>query len=123
MKYSPKFYAHAFSKALASGTNESLASKRLRGLLEKNGDKSHASSVLEYLEKLIAREVGGRIVRVEFAHAMNADTRRKVLDKFEKNDRVTTSVNPNLIAGLRININDEQELDVSLLGKLKNMLA
>lgn len=123
MKYSPKDYAQAYRQTVALGVNESVAGKHLRQNMEKNGDKSRADAIVRELEKLLAYEVGGRVVRVEFARAQNAETRKNVLSSFSNKDRVTTTVNPDLIAGLRINYDDEQQLDVSLFGKLKELLG
>lgn len=123
MKYSPKNYAQAFVGALDAGVAEAVAVRNLKRSLSKNGDLARFAKVAIEIEKLMVRANGGHLVEVEFARAQSPKTREKVLSQFSKKDRVLTKVVPNLIAGVRIVQDGEEELDLSLSGKLSRLFA
>ncbi len=123
MKYPPRAYAEAFLLALAEGLSSENATSRLSSVLRKNGDYARAGQVVHEVEGILAEKNGGRMVRVEFAREQESAVREKILSRFDAQDRVTVVVNPTLIAGVRVLLNGEEELDVSLSGKLQAMLG
>jgi F0F1-type ATP synthase delta subunit len=119
MKYPPKQYAKAF---VESGGTEKLIPALMQALSD-NGDRARSAQVVREIEKLLVRSVGGRMVDVEFARTQDAVSHRKIMDTFHARDRVTTSVRPDLVAGVRVLVDGEHELDMSLSGTLEKLFV
>lgn len=110
MKYAPDIYAQAFLE-----TKPDL--KRFLEVVAKNGDFSRIDAILAATEKRIVHEHGGRMIELEYAR-QSAESNKF---KFTAKDRVHTSINPSLVAGVRITIDGEQEFDGSLQHKLQKL--
>ncbi len=119
MKYHPRHYAKAFLASLDEGVPYETAQTRIREILAKHSATHALPQVVHEIEKLIAARSGGHMVHVAFARVPNSADEERLLATFSKNDRVTTSVSPALIAGARITVDDDHELDLSLLGKMR----
>lgn len=117
MKYQPKQYAEAF---VQSGGNDRLLPALIQALRD-NGDRTRAPQVAREIEKLLVRREGGRMVDIEFARAQDPKSLEKIIGKFHARDRVSTSVRPELVAGARVLVDGERELDMSLSGKLEKL--
>ncbi len=118
MKARPSHYARAFLASLAVGVSYESATPRLIATLAKNGDAHRLLQVVQEIEKAEVAKRGGHMVRVEFARAVPSARAHKMLKEFSKVDRISTTINPELIAGTRITFDEERELDVSLAGKM-----
>lgn len=123
MRVAPSEYAQAFLAVLEKGAREEAALGRLKDLLIKNGDRAKAPRVLEEIERRIAARSGGKVVRIEFAREPEPKVKEKLLSHYSSLDRVRTAIDPGLLAGVRIVTNGEEELDVSLRGKLRSLLG
>ena len=119
MIYRPSHYAAAFRNALSSGVSFEIARKNLLSSLEKRGDGHRFRQVVQEIERLETRAHGGQCVTLEFAHEPTQDARTALTHAFGPHDRVSSTVRSDLIAGVRITIDDERELDISLAGKLR----
>lgn len=125
MKYSPRQYAKAFVAALEMTPKgkEEAACRALLALAKKNGDGRGLDKAVQEIERLLARKKGGRSVLIESARAGEPKSRKELLRRLGKNDIVREKISPELVAGVRITINGEQELDRSLAGMLQIILA
>ncbi len=119
MKFRPSHYARAFLESLADGVPYESAKSRLLAVLAKNGDSHRTNQVVYEIEKLEVAKHGGRMVNVEFARTPKSSDETKILSTFTKADRVATRITPELIAGTRITLDDERELDFSLAGRMR----
>ncbi|HEY9582695.1 MAG TPA: F0F1 ATP synthase subunit delta [Candidatus Paceibacterota bacterium] len=119
MKYPAQNYARAYMELGATPVH----SKKLFSIMKKNCDISQINKVVNEIEKLQARKIGGHIVEVEFARAQDSKSREKVLSRFSPKDRIITKVKPDLIVGMRVIRDGEFELDMSLSGKLEKLFA
>ena len=119
----PAHYAEALAKSIEQGIGPTVAIKRLMSLLAKKGDAHRAKDVLREFEKLEVSKNGGKLVEVEFARAQGVKEREKVLTQFGAKDRVVTKISPELVAGTRITVDGERELDVSLAGKMRALFG
>ena len=125
MKYKPEMYARAFAELLVQipqDRHERLAD-RLLALLKQNGDEKLLPKVVALVTKRIAKEEKIKTVRVEVARATAVQSLHALQKTFSQKDHVTVEVNPDLIAGTRVTINDELQLDYSLARKLQKMFA
>jgi len=119
MTFRPTQYARAFLESIAEGVPYVVAKEHLLNLLAKNGDTHRAAHVVYEIEKLEVVKQGGMMVQVEFAREPQRLDEEKIRGQFTMADRITSRINPELIAGTRITLNDESELDLSLAGKMR----
>lgn len=123
MKYSPETYAKAFGELLetipASGHKKLV--DNFIAAIRKNGDYGRMGKITEAVEKTVVKKNGGRWIRVEFARAVDGSLRSDVEKKFSAKDRIEEMINPEIIAGVRITIDGEKELDNSMRRKLNKL--
>lgn len=121
MKYSPQMYAKAFSAITAKPSAESdILVKNLLALIKKNNDQHLLKKIYARVEKLVREQTGRRKVVIETARPIkNAD---KIIGKIiKKDDILNERTNPDLIAGVRLIINDEVQFDGSMARKIKKL--
>lgn len=111
MKYQAKIYAKALADLLSSNKEDEIVDNFLK-LLEKNRDMSKAGKIIELARNIYAKKSGKKIITIE--------TARKI-GKIIKGDIVEEKITPELIAGVRITINNEKQLDNSISAKLKKI--
>lgn len=112
MKYAPSLYAKAFWETKPD-------SKQFLSVVEKNGDFSRLNKIVQAIERLAAKEEGGHMVELEFARETDASNKFK----FGPKDRVRVSINPSLVAGVRITIDGTKELDSSFTRKVNQLFT
>jgi len=110
MKYKPKQYARALMRVKKLDISIFLA------LLKKNGDIKKLKEILIASEKLLLEKSGNKKVVVETARKTSAGKQF-----VEKGDILEEKINPDLIAGVKITINGEQQLDFSMKKILNNI--
>lgn len=122
MKYKPEIYSRALAEALNSKTiSETDILKNFLRAVQKNGDWIGISKILRAAETRLVKNRGGRMVLVESARDLPKNVAERFLKKFEKEDKVEFSKNPLLIAGARITIDGERELNFSFRRKLNKL--
>mgnify|MGYP001561659824 CR=1 FL=1 len=124
MKHRAEYYAKAFAalahEAKSDKEREALI-KNLATSLQKNGDGSLAPKVALLAERFIRRSLGGREWVVETARALPESEKKRLRALAGSKDAVREVMNPALIAGTRITIDETEELDASLRHKLDLM--
>lgn len=124
MKYSPYWYAKALAAAIADvkdkrGQDE--IEKNFIALVRKNGDEARLRKIVEIAARLVRGKQGIRKVTIESARTL-LPAQEKLLDSFlSPGDVVEREVDEELIAGIRIILNDELQFDGSLRGKLERI--
>ncbi len=124
MKIPSKLYAKVFSEMTKGKSPEEIQAmaKRLAGLIDRNGDAGRKEEILKFAEQY-ARELQGK-------HLLSIETARELPDRFyeeiaEKLGRgkydIEKHVNEELVAGAKLTVDDERELDVTLRTILKNL--
>lgn len=123
MKYTPELYAEALisSWEYAPEKNRKTLLAQFLRMLKKHGAASQIQKILEIVATTLTRKNGGNVVRLEFAREPSDKTLRTVAGFLSKKDFVKSAMNTTIGAGVRITINEEQELDYSLEHKLKQM--
>jgi F0F1-type ATP synthase delta subunit len=124
MKYSSDIYAEALTESVAgkSATEASNFIGRFIRIVAKNGDLGHASSILETFSRKMTKKNGNKYVTLEYARPAREDKKNALASQFGKDDVMVEKINPELIAGVRITIDGEREIDLSLSGKLKKLM-
>lgn len=125
MKYTPSLYAEAFLSVwdTASPHERKTLCARFANILKKHNNTKCAATIMETIEKKLAVKNGGRAIRLEFARAPSEGALHAAAGFLSKKDFVKIAIDPALKAGIRITLNEEQELDYSLERKLKQMFA
>ena len=126
MHYKPQLYARAFAESVHARMNVKEKSALVKNFVEavkRHGDGDNLKKIIAEAERMIREKQGIRKVTIETARPQKFDA-HKLFGKFlEKSDVVEMKVKPNLVAGVRITVNDEQELDMTLKSKLQKLFT
>ena len=91
-------------------------------LLVDSGYEKKSKEILDLTENLLLTKHGKSRVTFETARKMTL-SQKKILDNFvKKGDVVKEKINPELIAGIKIIINDSRQFDASMQSKLQRIL-
>jgi F0F1-type ATP synthase delta subunit len=124
MKYPAHIYAKALAEVIGNSSKESNAKesativKNFLALVRRNGDEAHLRAIVEEAARFARGKAGIRKVSVESARALTAAQEKEVGKFLKTGDVVERTIDPELIAGIRIVLNDEMQFDGSLRGKL-----
>jgi F0F1-type ATP synthase delta subunit len=128
MKYPAHIYAKALVEVLGDATgarakDDAKIAENFMALVKKNGDEGHLKKILEEASRFARGKSGVRKITVESARVL-ASTQKATLQQFVKpGDVVEERIDPELIAGIRITLNDEMQFDGSLKNKLNKVLG
>ena len=109
----------AFVESLEKAPQEAVISSFAR-LLKKTGDIKNAKKIFEAIHKKLVNQKGGKWISVETARE-SASAEKLLKTKFSAKDHVEYSINQDLVAGTRITVNGEEELNNSLQSKLNKL--
>jgi len=120
MKYKIKEYAIALvDSILEDRVSHKIMANNFLNFLEKQGDLKNAKKIIELSEKYYLNKKGNKKIVVETARKTNIKNLIKYL--YKEGDIIKEIINKSIIAGVKVTINDENEFDASLFGKLKNI--
>ncbi|MBI3633375.1 MAG: F0F1 ATP synthase subunit delta [Candidatus Vogelbacteria bacterium] len=125
MRYSPALYAQSLYESLgnAKSGDQNQIIKNFWLTVIKNGDDARIDSIVKAFEIRVVKMGGGKIVEVETARAISIVLDDKIKNLFDKKDVVRRKINSRLVAGIRIEIDGEREIDLSLATKLRKMFS
>jgi F0F1-type ATP synthase delta subunit len=124
MKYDHKIYAISLFEVLknASRENQDKIIKNFLKVVKKHGDSKKLKDILDEFTNLVVKETGGKNIKVELARHVSKETMLKIKNSFGPNDFVSFVVNPSLVAGVRILVDGNKELDSTIVRKIKKLL-
>lgn len=125
MKYSPKIYGQAFAeiaKNIKTPQEKEDLIKKFLALLEKNGDMARIQEIIKQTEKILRQKSGIRKITIESARPIGKINKKEIGKIIKESDIVEEKLNPDLIAGIKIIINDELQFDGSLSKKIKCLM-
>jgi len=124
MKYKPEIYAKALIAVIEKvpENKRDKITKRFVELVIDSGDIGRGDKILEAIQKLWAKETGRNLIKLEFARPVEKEIINKLKKNLSEKDLIEITQNPDLIAGVRVTINDEKELDNTLRHKLNTIL-
>ncbi len=123
-KTSPDAYAEAFLAVAENAGDKSAIIKRFVGAIQRRNDWSWRGHILEACEKKWRRAHGKSLVTIESARELLPAQRTRLTSQWKnKTHDVEFKINPSLIAGVRILINDERQFDGSLKRKLAELFS
>src|SRR3989338_10288687 len=120
MKYKSQTYAVSLANAISEGNvDDKKIVANFLVLLQKNQDIKKAKEIISLTERILLARAGNKKVILEKARNVFTDT---FIKKFtRKGDEVEEIINPNLIAGIKVIVDNEKQLDLSLSAKLENI--
>jgi len=124
MKYSVNTYAKALAEAAADPkTDDAKIMRNFLAIVRKNGDEAHLRAIVHAAERMLWEKTGVRKITVESARALLKPAHTLVKDILKPRDVVEEKIDPSLIAGVKIIVNEELQFDGSLKGRLDHMLS
>ena len=123
MKYRSTLYAKALAQASleAKEKDHEAIVKNFLGLLKKNGDEAELRKIVPEAERIIRRATGKRKMTVQSARALTPAQEKMMKHLSKPEDLIEYGVVPELIAGIRIILDDELQFDGSLRGKVDKL--
>ncbi len=128
MKFGANLYAKALAQAVKGATGLSkedmdAMAKRVAEMVEKNGDTAEFSKIVEAAEKLIREQNGDRKITLTSARPLGDAAKALLASIAKPGDTVEQAIDPSLLAGLKVLIDDETQFDGSLKAKLEKMFG
>jgi len=111
-------YAQALVMALA-GKKTGVFERFLKAL-ERNGDTKKLKQIAALVEKMLLEKSGNKNVVVETARPAPKNSLKGFI---KGGDVVQEKINPALVAGIKIIVNGEKQLDFSLQKKLNEIFT
>lgn len=127
-----KYPAHIYAKALVGVLDDQKTSgmahdaeiaQNFLALVKKNGDESHLEKILEEAARFARGKSGVQKITITSARALSPLQEKTMEQLIKPGDIVNRQIDPGLIAGIRITINDEMQFDGSLKKKLNTVLG
>ena len=125
MRVAPKQYAEAFRAVVAEARPSETKTiiRRLIASAIKRQDRARLPAIVHAIERKTVTENGGRWVEIQTARSVPPRALSRFRRTFSKKDQITTKIDPRLVAGVRIVVNDERALDYSLERKLRKLFT
>lgn len=124
-KQKPKIYAKALveliledKKGTPVGLRPRDITEKFFALLQKNGDLKKAKEIIALAETLLLKKTGNKKITIEVARKSAG-----MVFPFKKGDMVQQKIRPEMIAGVKIIIDGERQLDFSLKNKLEKIFT
>lgn len=117
MKYNPRQYAKALYDSLKETKDSDLVFKNFYTILLRNNDLKIINKIIEKIEEIDKEERG--VVEVEVTSTKEID-KQKIRNIIGEKAEIQQKIDPTLIAGLKIQINDLL-IDGSLKAKLNKL--
>ncbi len=123
MKYPTHIYAKALAEVVTDPKkkNEGEIIRNFLALIGKNGDEAHLPKIIEEASRLAREKSGTRKVTIASARPLKESQKEYLRHFKEKNDLIEERIVPDLIAGIKVTVNDELQFDGTLKAKLDRM--
>ncbi len=123
MRYPAHIYAKALVAAIASTSAkgeraEDAVAENFVALVRRSGDEAHFRKILEEAARMARGKEGIQKIVLESARPLTPKQKKNLARFAGPRDVVQERIDPSLVAGVRIFVDDERELDHSLKGKL-----
>ena len=118
-----KLYAKALAEVLyKKDIDEKKVINNFVKLLVGIGYEKKSKEILDLAQDLLLQKQGKRKITFETARKMTDNQEKMVEDFVKKGDVKKEKINPELIAGIKIIINDSKQFDASMQSKLQKIL-
>ncbi len=116
-------YAEAFLKMLQKpGANADEVLKRFIVMIKRRNDWPRRNEILSAVEAKWRATLGRSLLTIESARTLTSAQRESLIRRWSKEKfDMKEKINPTLIAGVKLIVNGERQLDGSLNRKLRDM--
>lgn len=123
MKYRPQQYAQALYAALEqkSDSEQKIIIKRFTELLVRHQTTHKAHAICAAYEQYTLRKNGMRNVRIEAANVVAEKVKTAIYGILGKNIYIEEILNPDLLGGIKIIIDQEIVIDASAKRQIDNL--
>lgn len=117
-----KLYAKALAEILVKkNVDEKKIINNFVKLLIKDGQEKKAKEILNLAEDFLLAKQGKRKITFETARKMTASQKKLMADFVKDGDLLKEKINPEIIAGIKIIINNSKQFDASMQSKLQKI--
>jgi len=118
-----KIYAKALTEAIAKkGADEKKIIDNFTKLLFVAGLEKKAKEILDLAEDLLLKKQGKRKIIFETARRLTLENHTLLKKIVKEGNIIKEKINPELVAGVKITIDNEKQFDNSMLSKLNQLL-
>lgn len=115
-------YARALAEILSQKEfEEKKIVKNFVKILVDVGHENKSGEILALTEDLLLQKQGKRKIIFETARAVTSSQKKMMEGIVRRGDMVSEKINPELIAGIKIIINDSRQFDASMQSKLQRI--
>jgi len=122
MKYKSRDYANALVEIMLKEKDNAKMVAGFLELIKKNKDEKKLKEILKLAEKIYFKKTGNKKIVLESARPQNFKNSELINSLVKKGDVVLEKINKELLAGVKIVVNEERQLDMSLLKKLQEIV-
>lgn len=125
MHYSPTLLAKAFlaSAKETEKNKHAVITQRFIKVAAKYGGQDYLLKTLKEIERLNRKEHGDKNISLHTARPLSKKLMVSVSSLFKKTDKMQAKIDPTLIAGIKIVIDDELSIDNTLKRKLQKLFS
>jgi F0F1-type ATP synthase delta subunit len=125
MKYPANIYGKALAEAIVGAKEKDGENivKNFLALVRRNGDEPFLKKILAEADRFVREAEGIRKVTAEFAREPQGQARTFLKAFMKPGDVLEEHIDPRLIAGVKITVDDDMQLDGSLKGKLDKLFG
>ncbi len=105
----------------APKAHDAAIAKNFLSIIRRNGDEARLEKILDEAARLARGKHGVREVTVSSARPLSASQEGAAKKFLKPGDMVDYAIDPALVAGLKIVVNDETQFDGSLKSKLDTL--
>jgi F0F1-type ATP synthase delta subunit len=123
MKYDPRLYGKALAEAAAGALDPKKEQEIIRNFMRivmERGDDKKWPKILAAAEKALREKEGRRKITIETARAQK-DVRKEFSSVLKPSDIIEEKVDPEMIAGVKVTIDDSRQFDGSLARKMAKL--
>ncbi len=117
-----KLYAKALAEVLAKkGIDEKKVVNNFAKILVDAGYEKKSKEILSLTEDFILQKQGNDKINFQTARKITAGQKKLLQSLAKDGDKIKETINLDLIAGIKIIINDNKQFDASMQNKLQNI--
>ena len=122
-RFTSKQYATALYQSLAEAkpSEQDMVIKSFAAILAKNYDRSLFSKIVMQFKKLERANAGSHEVVVTSARQIDRSVLKQIGEKVGKNSRIKEVIDPWVLGGMKVLINDELVIDGTLKTRIARM--
>lgn len=118
-----KLYALALAEIALAGKADKRSADNFLALVKKNGLEKKAKEIIVLAEDIILQKQGKRKIIFETARRLTHENRAELKKFVKEGDVVKEKVNHELIAGVKIVVDGNKQMDMSMQKKLNNIFS